>query len=93
MENEEWYVKYTPAGSSQITGEKYMDAVVEPVNILVERFPLSKKISARAELIAAAPEMLAVCEAIARLSENHGRLNMLEVAGMARAAIKAAEGK
>ncbi len=44
-------------------------------------------------LIAAAPEMLDACKAISLLADGQGRLNMLEVAGMARAAIAKAERK
>ena len=42
---------------------------------------------ANARLIAAAPELLAACKAIAALMDGQGRANMPEVAGQARAAI------
>ena len=42
---------------------------------------------ANARLIAAAPDLLEACRAIATLNEGQGRLNMCEIAGMARAAI------
>ena len=42
---------------------------------------------ANARLIAAAPDLLAACEAIATLADGQGRLNMLQVAGQARSAI------
>ncbi len=45
-----------------------------------------------ARLIAAAPELLAACKAVAALSDGQGRANLLEVAGTARAAIAKAEG-
>ena len=48
---------------------------------------------ANARLIAAAPEMLEACEKIAALADGQGRMNMLEVAGMARAAIAIAKAK
>ena len=48
---------------------------------------------ANARLIAAAPELLAACRAIAQLADGQGRANMLEVAGQARAAILKAEKK
>ena len=93
MENEKWSVRYAPAGSSQITGERFMDAVIEPLNVLVERFSVAKGKSERAEIIAAAPELLAACEAVAALMDGQGRRNLPEVAGMARAAIKKAKGE
>lgn len=43
--------------------------------------------SANARLIAAAPELLEACEAIADLANGQGRLNLIMVAGQARAAI------
>jgi len=47
---------------------------------------------ANARLIAAAPELLEACRAIALLNEGQGRVNMCEVAGQARAAIAKATG-
>ncbi len=44
------------------------------------------------QLIAAAPELLEACRAIVALADGQGRMNMLEVAGMARRAIDRAEG-
>ena len=46
-----------------------------------------------ARLIAAAPDLLAACEAIAALSDGQGQQNMLEVAGQARAALALARGE
>ena len=47
---------------------------------------------ANARLIAAAPELLAACEAIAKLSDGQGYVNMCQVAGQARQAIAKATG-
>lgn len=42
---------------------------------------------ANARLIAASPELLDACIAIAALADGQGRMNLMEVAGQARAAI------
>jgi hypothetical protein len=47
---------------------------------------------ANARLIAAAPEMLEALKAIVVLAKDHGRMNLPQCAGMARAAIAKAEG-
>ena len=44
-------------------------------------------------LIAAAPELLESLKAIVALSQDQGRMNLPECAGMAKAAIAKAEGK
>ena len=43
--------------------------------------------AANAQLIAAAPDLLEACKAIAALADGQGRKNMLEVAAMARIVI------
>ena len=48
---------------------------------------------ANADLIAAAPELLEACEAIARLADGQGQVNMMMVAGQARQAIAKARGE
>ena len=48
--------------------------------------------NANGDLIAAAPELLAACEAIALLNEGQGQVNMCQVAGQARAALRKAKG-
>lgn len=45
-----------------------------------------------ASLFSAGPELLETCRAIVALADGQGRMNMLEVAGMARRAIDRAEG-
>ena len=50
-------------------------------------------VEANARLIAAAPDLLEACEAIAALADGQGRLNMLQVAGQARQAIAKTTGK
>lgn len=51
-----------------------------------------KEAEANARLIAAAPDLLEACKAINALATGQGRLNMLDVAAMARAAITKARG-
>jgi hypothetical protein len=46
-----------------------------------------------AQLIAAAPDLMEACKAIAALMDGQGRANMPEVAGQARAAIAKATGE
>ena len=48
---------------------------------------------ANATLMATAPVLLAVCEAIAALANGQGRANLLDCAGQARAAIALAKGE
>ena len=48
---------------------------------------------ANATLMAEAPVLLAVCEAIAALADGQGRANLLDCAGQARAVIAKAKGE
>ena len=57
-------------------GDKYVAATQTGID--------EEEQAANARLIAAAPDMLAVCHAVAALNEGQGRLNLCEVAGMAR---------
>jgi hypothetical protein len=52
-----------------------------------------EELRANARLIAAAPDLLEACRAIAALMDGQGRRNLPLVSGMARAAIAKAEGK
>ena len=56
-----------------------------------QTYPL--QMDANARLIAAAPDLLEVCEAVGQLSDGQGRMNLCQVAGMARAAIAKARGE
>ena len=48
---------------------------------------------ANAHLIAACPDLLEACKAIAALAKGQGQVNMIQVAGQAAAAIAKAEGR
>lgn len=52
----------------------------------VSASPLRER-AANARLIACAPELLAACQAIAALANGQGQLNLMMVAGQARAAL------
>lgn len=56
-----WTVEVCKAGQSSITGLKYEDSIIQPINVLAERHAAGE-VSANAALIAAAPELLAALE-------------------------------
>jgi len=88
-----WSIEISPAGQSSITGEKWCDAVIQPLNIVAERFPAKYEYSANARLIAAAPDLLAALEFCAdALNTEAGGLYKAHIE-QARAAIyKATQG-
>lgn len=53
----------------------------------------SAEACANARLMAAAPDLLRICQAIARLNEGQDRANMCEIAGQARQTIFEATGE
>jgi hypothetical protein len=95
-----WHVEVCKAGQSIITGLKYEDSIIQPLNVLAERHAAGEK-SANAALIAAAPELLAALEAILKecclmhryggSADNTKEANEAEAAG--RAAIAKAKGE
>ena len=75
-----------------VRAKAYAVAVVTGDGVV--RFSTSlDEISANARLIAAAPDLLAACEAIVALEDGQGRLNLPMCAGQARAALARATGK
>jgi len=75
-----WEVCVNDAGQFDVCEEGAGDMICD----LAE---CPKNAEANVCLIAAAPELLAACKAIAALMDGQGRANMPEVAGQARAAI------
>ena len=59
----------------------------EPCGSIASRNRTRDELAENARLIAAGPELLEACQAIASLANGQGRLNLPMVAGLARAAI------
>lgn len=87
-----WTVEVCRAGQSSITGVKYADSIIQPLNILAERHAAGE-VSANAALIAAAPDLLAALENVlsAVAYSEEAAADILDL-GEIRAAIAKAKG-
>jgi len=67
-----------------VRGQGASIATMDTVSIDGQPFALEPHQVANAQLIAAVPELLEVCQAIAKLNEGQGRLSMAQIAGWAK---------
>lgn len=83
-----WHIaKYSPSGSYT---DIYANGTPLIAKVILRHVSINEQ-KANARLIAAAPDLLEACEAIAALADGEGRCNLLEVAGQARKALAKAK--